>query len=724
MRGTLLTLIAALALTSCAADRETPVESLVIRQQVVHEINTADPFTGLAVNAQLPAKATYKDGVPDGPFEFVYQNGQLMARAAVRLRGRDTLTFFRYIREGASVHDDQPYVIKSREGLEKEMVAGIMDLVENALVGPFEFYEPNGQLIAKGAFKDGELDGPFEEYSYDVGRSVRMTYRQGELDGPYESYYSNGQLREKATYDDGQLDGPFETYHENGQVRGKSTYRDGEQDGPYESYYSNGQLREKGNYTEGELHGTKETYHDNGQLKEKADYKNGQMDGPAEFYHSNGQLEKSETYKEGQLHGTRKSYYENGQLREEANYENGQREGAYETYHSNGQLREKGTIKEGQPDGPFESYAENGQPREKKTYASGQLDGVFESYGENGQLREKKTYKEGRLDGPYESYYSDGQIQVKGTRKGEQSWDGAYESYFESGRPREKRTYKGERLDGPYEFYYSGGQLRRRENYKDGDREGLAQNYDENGQLLKLDLPVMVGIPARSFQMGCVSGLNCRDSERPVRTVTISQPFALSKYEVTFSQWEACVLVGGCNGHRPADKGWGRGDRPVINVSWQDAQSYVSWLSRETGEDYRLPSEAEWEYAARAGSTTKFSWGNEMSRDRANCGRGRECRNRWNGSTAPVGSFSANAFGLHDMHGNVWEWVEDCWNESYTGAPSNGGAWLRGNCERRVMRSGSWDNAPGSLRSASRGRIATDFRGVYVGFRVALTRNP
>ena len=654
MRTTLLSLTAALTLASCAPDnREVPVESLVIRQQLIHEIDTDDPFTGLAVNAQLPAKATYKDGLPDGPFEFYYGNGQLMARAAVRLRGRDSLALFRYMREGAWFHQDQmPLLFKSDERLVQEMTAGIMDLVENAGVGPFEFYKPNGQLISKGAFKDGEPDGPFEEYSEDGQLTEKGAYKEGQLHGTHETYYSNGQLREKTTYDDGQMDGPAETYYSNGQLEGKGTYRDGQPDGAFESYYSNGQLEGKGTYRdgqlhgtqetyhengqlekteiyeEGQLHGTKESYHSNGQLKEKADYKNGQMDGPAEFYHSNGQLEKSETYKEGQLHGTRKSYYENGQLREEANYENGQREGAYETYHSNGQLREKGTIKEGQPDGPFESYAENGQPREKKTYASGQLDGVFESYGENGQLREKKTYKEGRLDGPYESYYSDGQIRVKGTRKGEQSWDGAYESYFESGRPREKRTYKGERLDGPYEFYYSGGQLRRRENYKDGDREGLAQNYDENGQLLKLDLPVMVGIPARSFQMGCVSGLDCRDSERPVRTVAISQPFALSKHEVTFSQWEACVLVGGCNGHRPADKGWGRGDRPVINVSWQDAQSYVSWLSRETGEDYRLPSEAEWEYAARAGSTTKFSWGNEMSRDRANCGRGRECRNR------------------------------------------------------------------------------------------------
>ena len=183
------------------------------------------------------------------------------------------------------------------------------------------------------------------------------------------------------------------------------------------------------------------------------------------------------------------------------------------------------------------------------------------------------------------------------------------------------------------------------------------------------------------------------------------------------------MLLGGCNGHRPADEGWGRGDRPVINVSWQDAQSYVSWLSRETGEDYRLPSEAEWEYAARAGSTTKYSWGNEIGRNRANCERGR-CGDSYR-NTAPVGSFGANAFGLHEMHGNVWEWVEDCWNSSYEGAPSNGSAWLRGKCEERVVRGGSWDNAPRLLRSAMRYRGNAgdrDYSGV--GFRVALTRTP
>ncbi len=698
-RGTISFLLAAvfLTLTSCAADRETPVESLVIRQQVVHEINTDDPFTGLAVNAQLPAKATYKDGLPDGPFEFVYQNGQLMARAAVKLRGRDSLTFFRYMREGAGVHDEQPYVWKTVEVLEREMAAGIMDLVENAGVGPFEFYKPNGQLISKGAFKDGELDGPFEVYSEDGQLEQKVAYKEGQLHGTHETYYSNGQVREKTTYDDGQMTGPTEIYYENGQLQGKGAYRDGQPDGPFESYHSNGQLEKTETYKERQLHGIQETYHENGQLKEKVSYQNGQRDGPAEFYFENGQLEKTETYREGQLHGTQETYFENGQLREKATYEDGQREGAYETYHSNGQLREKGAIKEGQPDGPFESYGQDGQPREKK------------------------TYKMGQLDGPYEFYHSNGQLREKGIRKGEQSWEGTYESYFENGQLREKKTYKAGRLDGDYDTYHSNGQLRRRENYKDGDREGLAQNYDENGQLLKLDLPVMVGIPARSFRMGCVSGLNCQGSERPVRTVTISQPFALSKHEVTFSQWEACVLTGGCNGDRPDDEGWGRGDRPVINVSWQDAQSYVSWLSRETGEDYRLPSEAEWEFAARAGTVTRYSWGDKThAHNRANRSG---CGSRWdNRSTAPVGSFPANAFGLHDMHGNVFELVEDCWNSSYRDAPSDGSAWVRRNCTERVGRGGSWNSGPNYLRSAYRARVRGEDR--RLGFRVAQTLTP
>ena len=174
----------------------------------------------------------------------------------------------------------------------------------------------------------------------------------------------------------------------------------------------------------------------------------------------------------------------------------------------------------------------------------------------------------------------------------------------------------------------------------------------------------MVVVPAGAFRMGCVSGQGCAGDEYPVHRVTISAPFAVGVREVTFAEWDARVVVGGCEGHRPDDEGWGR--RPVVNVSWKDAQAYVAWLTRESGTPYRLLSEAEWEYVARAGSETAYSWGEGIGRNRANCDG---CGSRWdNEQTAPVGSFQANAFGLYDMHGNVWERVEDCWNDSYAGA--------------------------------------------------------
>ena len=234
--------------------------------------------------------------------------------------------------------------------------------------------------------------------------------------------------------------------------------------------------------------------------------------------------------------------------------------------------------------------------------------------------------------------------------------------------------------------------------------------------------PEMVMIPAGEFRMGSPSNEPQRDSdEGPQRNVTISE-FALAKTEVTFAQWAACVAAGGCR-HRPDDGGWGRGNRPVINVSWNDAQEYVRWLSRETGQSYRLPSEAEWEYAARAGTTTRFHTGHCITTDQANfdgdhpasgCPRGQD-RSR----TVPVGSFAPNAFGLHDMHGNVWEWVQDCWNGSYRGAPSNGSAWMSGDCGRAVLRGGARNNHGQYLRSANRHRTARGTRFHTIGFRVA-----
>ena len=234
--------------------------------------------------------------------------------------------------------------------------------------------------------------------------------------------------------------------------------------------------------------------------------------------------------------------------------------------------------------------------------------------------------------------------------------------------------------------------------------------------------PEMVVIPAGRFRMGCVTGQNCGDDEFPVHDVTIPEVFAVSKYEVTFSQWDACVLGGGCGGYRPGDEGWGRGNRPAINVSWEDAQAYVSWLSTQTGEEYRLLSEAEWEYVGRAGSPAPYSWGDEIGSNRANCAG---CGSQWDDrQTAPVGSFSPNAFGVHDMHGNVWEWVEDCWNESYVGAPSDGSARRSGDCSRRVLRGGSWSLDPRNLRSATRTWGSAGVRYDFSGFRVARTLTP
>ena len=236
--------------------------------------------------------------------------------------------------------------------------------------------------------------------------------------------------------------------------------------------------------------------------------------------------------------------------------------------------------------------------------------------------------------------------------------------------------------------------------------------------------PELVVVPAGSYQMGSPSHEEGRDdNEGPVHRVTIGQPFAVGVYEVTFGEWEACVRGGGCNGYRPDDEGWGRGQRPVIHVNWQDAQAYVAWLSRQTGQAYRLLSEAEWEYVARAGTTTPFHFGRTISTSQANYdgnytyGGGR--RGQYRGRTVPVGSSRPNAFGLYDVHGNVWEWVQDCWNANYVGAPSDGRAWETGDCSRRVLRGGSWGNFPWNLRSAIRLGITADDRFNSLGFRIA-----
>jgi formylglycine-generating enzyme required for sulfatase activity len=228
------------------------------------------------------------------------------------------------------------------------------------------------------------------------------------------------------------------------------------------------------------------------------------------------------------------------------------------------------------------------------------------------------------------------------------------------------------------------------------------------------DCPWMVVVPAGEFMMGSPKEEEGHQSnEEPQHKVSIRQRFAFSRFEVTFEEWDACVTLGGC-AYQPSDQGWGRGTRPVINVNWVDAHQFVAWLSTRTGKSYRLLSEAEWEYAARAGSDKSYSWGDEIGRNNANCNG---CGSQWdNKQTAPVGSFALNKFGLHDMHGNVWEWVEDCWHPNYQGAPNDGSAWTaRGNCEIRVVRGGSWSANPQSLRAADRGWNPNRRQGLQLG---------
>ena len=260
------------------------------------------------------------------------------------------------------------------------------------------------------------------------------------------------------------------------------------------------------------------------------------------------------------------------------------------------------------------------------------------------------------------------------------------------------------------------------------------------------DCPLMIEVPQGSFTQGSPSSEEGHTSdEGPQHEVRIGYRLAVGVYEVSFAEWDTCVASGGCNGYRPPDEGWGRGKRPVIRVSWEDVQSYVDWLSLKTGHPYRLLSESEWEYVARAGTSTSFYYGETISPDQANY------RENGLGQTLPVGSYPANAFGLYDVNGNVWEWLQDCWNDSYSGAPSDGSAWESEQCRScvlrggtwygnvwkwlqglardlaweseqcRVLRGGAWGTSPLSLRSANRSRGHSGYRFDGSGFRVCRT---
>jgi formylglycine-generating enzyme required for sulfatase activity len=251
------------------------------------------------------------------------------------------------------------------------------------------------------------------------------------------------------------------------------------------------------------------------------------------------------------------------------------------------------------------------------------------------------------------------------------------------------------------------------------------------------ECPEVVVVPAGQFLMGSPPGEPDRDDdEGPQHTVTIARPFAAGKYEVTFDEWDACVAGGDCAS--VGDDGWGRGRRPVIRVSYEQAIAYTRWLSKRTGKSYRLLSEAEWEYAARAGSLEARYWGATADRacayeNVADAALDKQKPDGWKDAwgihacddgqarTAPVGAFKPNAFGLHDMLGNLSEWVEDCYGKSYDGAPTDGRAWTTADCPRRVIRGGNWSHSPAGIRAANRNGDPPSLRNMIVGFRIART---
>ena len=227
--------------------------------------------------------------------------------------------------------------------------------------------------------------------------------------------------------------------------------------------------------------------------------------------------------------------------------------------------------------------------------------------------------------------------------------------------------------------------------------------------------PLMVVIPSGQFNMGDLKG-NGHPKELPVHQVNFKAIFAVGKYEVTFEEWDSCVTSGGCS-YRPGDNNFGRGRRPVEMVSWDDAKTYIAWLSAHTGKQYRLLSEAEWEYVSRAGTTTNFTWGDRLGSGNANCAY---CDVKGLPQMIPVGSFAPNPFGIHDMVGSADEWVEDCEHNNYQGAPQDGSAWIaESECNRRGIRGGSLHETEKFMLPSVRIFRSTAQRSKAMGFRVA-----
>ena len=412
---------------------------------------------------------------------------------------------------------------------------------------------------------------------------------------------------------------------------------------------------------------------EDGKKSSEATFKDGRLDGKEIVWRANGQKKWYRTYKDGIKDGKWAWWYSNGQKKKEGNYKNGKEDGKKTFWYENGQKQVEGTFKNEIKDGKWTYWYENGQKERKETYKNGEKKRWTEWY-ENGQKKSERTGW----------------------------WDGKYTEWYENGQKKVEEHYKDGEEDGLWTEWDEDGNIISTKTYKNGQKR-----YEDGREIIPI-IPEFVAVEGGTFQMGSNSGYN----EKPVHSVTVSD-FNISKTEVTFEQYDAfCDAIGR---DKPDDEGWGRGNRPVIYVDWQDAFDYCEWMSKTTGKTYRLPTEAEWEYAARGGSKSKgytYSGGNNLyavawydnnSRDK----------------THPVAQKQPNELGLYDMSGNVYEWCSD-WYGDYSSSPQTDPQGSNSE-EYRVLRGGGWLHHDSGCRVAFRLGYSPDGRYNFYGFRLVLS---
>ena len=486
----------------------------------------------------------------------------------------------------------------------------------------------------------------------------------------------------------------------------------------------------EGSYVEGKKHGNWIWNEKDGDVHE-GPFVNGMRHGHwVQRWASGGVWEGP--FVEGKRHGAWVQVFPDGQV-EEGPYVEGKKDGnwtirpvdrdVWRLFYADGKKfygTGEGPIVDGKRHGTWVIREEDGDI-EKGSFVEGRLHGRWIWRKKDGLVWQEGSYKEGKRHGQWITRFT------SSDERGHIKSEGSYKEGKKHGQWAESEGIathvgtSGAMREGSYVDGKRHGQWVRKSTYVRSANDVVKTTEHFDYELGRIDpiKPEMVVIPAGSFWMGCVSGRDCGYNDRPVHQVQI-ESFELGKYEVTFEEYDQFTAATGWEW--ALGKGRGRRPRrPVAYVSWEDAVAYTGWLSEQTGERYRLPSEAEWEYAARAGTVTKYSWGNEIGRNRANC---HACGSQYGRQTAPVGSFAPNGWGLHDMHGNVSEWVQDCSNSSYRGAPADGSAWESGGCSLRVFRGGSRDYDLHHLRSASRFGNTPSFRHDLTGFRVARTSTP